>query len=69
MFLLSNQRERCNILSCSCRDGPFTVFWTMTIFVRKSDAQAGWVAFGAEAGFTDKVEKSSFVSVSHFIVF
>lgn len=40
----------------------------MTVFVRKSDAHAGWVAFWAEVAFTDKAEKSPFVSFSYFIV-
>lgn len=46
MFLLPNQRERCNTWGrmCSCRDGPVTVFGTLTNFVRKSNAHTGWVA-------------------------
>lgn len=46
MFLLPNQRERCNTGShiCSCSDRLFTVFWTMTNFERKSNAHPGWVA-------------------------
>lgn len=47
MFLLPNQRERCNTSSCicSCRDGPGALFWTMTNFVRKSNVHKGWVAW------------------------
>lgn len=41
----------------------------MTVFVRTPAVHAGWVAFGAEAGFTDKVERPPFVPFSRVIVF